>query len=333
MTSSPITSEVDYDAQGKQTGYLRVPHSTHRSAYGWIGVPICVIANGDGPTLLCLAGVHGDEYEGQIALGNLVRDLEPGEIRGRLIIVTTANAPAAEAGRRVSPIDDGNLNRLFPGDPQGTPTEVIAHYIEHVLLPKADVMVDLHSGGSSLVYPATLLRGMGHDAAEAERLQGLQAAMDLPFAWVFTGGGGPNSTARTALGAANRNGVTGIMAELGGAGAVDPEILGLTERGLRRVLHHLGMLPGYEPDERRGTRALHACGSVFTHDAGIYEPFTDIADSVLEGDTLGRVHRPDVPWSRPIEIVSPYSGIVLAKRALGPVSRGDAVVQIAQDAE
>ena len=92
-----------------------------------------------------------------------------------------------------------NLNRAFPGDPHGTPTEMIAHYIETVVMPIADVMVDLHSGGSSLVYPPTLLRGLGHSAGEAATLLQLQEAFDLPYAWVFTSGGGRNSTARTAI--------------------------------------------------------------------------------------------------------------------------------------
>ena len=76
------------------------------------------------------------------------------------------NAPAGEAGSRTSPIDNGNLNRLFPGNASGSPTEMIAHYIEEVLMPLADYSVDLHSGGSSLFYPPTLLRGQGHSVEE-----------------------------------------------------------------------------------------------------------------------------------------------------------------------
>ena len=78
MTGTLITSEVDFDAEGKQQGYLRVPHSVHRSAYGWIPVPITVIRNGEGPTLVISAGVHGDEYEGQIAVATLARELVAG---------------------------------------------------------------------------------------------------------------------------------------------------------------------------------------------------------------------------------------------------------------
>lgn len=331
MTNTPITCEIDLDAPGKHTGYLRIPHSVHRSAYGWIGAPIVSIRNGNGPTLLLLAAVHGDEYEGQIALTKLVHDLAPIDIRGQIIALTMANQPAAEAGLRVSPIDNGNMNRLFPGDPSGTPTEMMAHYIEEVLIPRADLMVDLHSGGGSLFYPATLLRGQGWTKDEAKTLKSLQDAFDLPYAWVFQGGGGPNSTARTAMGAANRKGVPSVMAELGGGGCVTQDILADTERGLRRILHTQGMLPSYTPDAQRGTRELHAAGSVYAYDSGLFEPLKDIADTVAIGETVGFVHDPSAPWKDPIAVTSPYEGIVLAKRPMAQTRRGDALFQIAFD--
>ncbi|MDF1715965.1 MAG: succinylglutamate desuccinylase/aspartoacylase family protein [Antarcticimicrobium sp.] len=333
MPATQITAEIDFAADGKHVGYLRVPHSVHRSAYGWIPVPVVSIRNGDGPTVLLLAGVHGDEYEGQIALSRLANDLAPEQIRGRVILLPMSNLPAAKAGLRTSPLDDGNLNRTFPGDPGGTPTAMIADYLEQTLFPMADYLVDLHSGGSSLFYPPTLLRGQGHTPEEAEMLQRLQAAFDLPYAWVFTGGGGPNSTARTAMGAGNRNGVVSIMAELGGGGAVTSDILAMTERGLLRILHVLGMLPDYEPDAARGTRELHAQGSVYAYQAGLFEPLKDIGDTVEKGETVGLIHHPDTPLQASDVIVSPYEGIVLCKRALARIERGDAAFQIARDAE
>ena len=116
---SRITSEVDFDRDGKQQGFLRLPHSVHRSAYGWIPIPIIVIKHGTGPTVLLTAANHGDEYEGQIALMKLCRELQPKDVRGRLIMLTATNYPAAIAGTRTSPIDGGNLNRSFPGEPDG----------------------------------------------------------------------------------------------------------------------------------------------------------------------------------------------------------------------
>lgn len=333
MSDSLIVSEVDFDANGKKFGFLRLPHSVHRSAYGWIPIPIVTIRNGDRPTVLMISGIHGDEYEGQIALSKLCHELAPSDIRGRLIILTMANFPASSAGLRNSPIDGGNLNRSFPGDPRGTPTQMIAHYIEEVLMPICDYSIDLHSGGSSLFYQPTLLRGRGHTPDEAAKLDALQQAFDLPYAWVFTSGGGPETTARTSMGAAGRKGVVSIMAELGGGGAITPEILALTERGLRRILHSIGMMPKYEVDTSNGTRALNVAGSVYAYDAGLLEPYKDIGDEIATGDAVGAIHHPEEPWRDPTVVASPYSGVVLCKRHMGQVARGDAVYQIATDAE
>ncbi|WP_323768331.1 succinylglutamate desuccinylase/aspartoacylase family protein [Antarctobacter sp.] len=331
MATSLISSEMDIDAHGQQSGYLRVPHSTHDSAYGWIGVPIICLNNGPGPTILMTAGCHGDEYEGQIALARLARDLDPAQITGRLILLPTLNAPAAEAGCRVSPVDNGNLNRSFPGDPAGTPTQMIAHYLEEVLIPQTNLLVDLHSGGSSLVYPPTLLRGPGAAPSEAELLLALQDAFDLPYSWVFPSSPGRHSTGRTAMAAANRKGVPSVMAELGGAGSVDSANLALTERGLRRILHQQGLLPAYAPDPPHGTRELHVQGSVYAYDTGLFEPFKAISDTVAEGETIGLIHDTLKPMASPVEITSPHAGLVLAKRTLGQVKRGDALFQIARD--
>lgn len=331
MTDSLITSAIDFDTEGKQTGFLRLPHSTHESAYGWLPIPVAQVKNGTGPTILIMAGNHGDEYEGQIAVTRLIRELEVDAIRGRILLMPMVNLPAATAGQRCSPIDGGNLNRSFPGDARGTPTQMIAHYLESVLLPLCDYAVDLHSGGTSLVYPATLLRGPARNPEEEAGLALLSAAFDLPYAWVFTGGGGRNSTARTAMGAANRAGVINVMAELGGGGTVDRAILADTERGLRRILHAIGCLPEYSPDAQRGTRALNALGSVYAYDSGLYEPRKEIGDPVATDEVIGVIHNPATPWAKPVEITSPHEGLVLAKRHLAQVRRGDALAQIAQD--
>ena len=109
---NPILTTIDYEKEGKQTGYLRLPHSVHRSAYGWLPFPVACIRNGEGPTALLLSGTHGDEYEGQVTLSKLIHQMEPKDINGRLIILPMLNFPAAKAGLRTSPIDELNLNRV-----------------------------------------------------------------------------------------------------------------------------------------------------------------------------------------------------------------------------
>ena len=90
---SRIHAEVDFDKDGTQHGFLRLFHSSHESAYGFLPIPIVVIRNGPGPTALLVSGTHGDEYEGQVTLCKLIREIEPKDIKGRLIIMPAANMP------------------------------------------------------------------------------------------------------------------------------------------------------------------------------------------------------------------------------------------------
>ncbi len=121
MRESPISLTIDLNADGVRHGFFKLPISTDDSAWGAVMTPISVIANGEGPTVLLTGGNHGDEYEGITALYKLAARLTVEEVQGRVIIVPTMNALAAKAGRRCSPLDGGNLNRSFPGDPGAAP--------------------------------------------------------------------------------------------------------------------------------------------------------------------------------------------------------------------
>ena len=105
-----------------------IPHSPHDDAWGATRIPIAVIKNGSGPTVILEGGNHGDEYEGPITICDLIRDLDPGRVQGRLILMPANNVHAVIAGQRTSPVDGLNFNRTFPGDPRGTITQQIAAY-------------------------------------------------------------------------------------------------------------------------------------------------------------------------------------------------------------
>jgi len=150
MQDSPITATVDLDRDGVQHGFLKLPHSHDGSAWGNVMIPITVVRNGEGPTALLSGGNHGDEYEGITALLKLANRLQPEQITGRVIIVPMLNHPAVLNGSRTSPLDGGNLNRAFPGNPAGTLTEKIADYLTRYLVPLCDLALDIHSGGRTL---------------------------------------------------------------------------------------------------------------------------------------------------------------------------------------
>ena len=335
-THTLIHSEIDYERDGVQQGFLRLPYSVHRSAYGWIPVPIVMFKNGTGPTALIMSGNHGDEYEGQVALTKLCQSLavaDAADIQGRLIILPMANYPASQAGLRTSPFDEGNLNRSFPGDPAGTPTQMIAHYIEEILLPLCDYFFDLHSGGSSLRYPATVVRKRGDTPEQEAALEALQISFDAPFGFIFGGGSGGGDP-RVSSAAARRKGVLGLSTELGGSGTVTPAVLALAERGVRRLLHHIGMLPGHEPDATRGMRRMELTGPdyfVYARDEGLFEPYVDLLAEVKKGEPAGAIHHPETPWEAPTICHFEHDGLVICERIPARVQRGDCLFHLATD--
>jgi hypothetical protein len=326
---SPISSEIDYEADGKQTGYLRLPHSVHRSAYGWIPIPIVQIKNGNGPTILLMAGNHGDEYEGQVAVTRLAKDLRPEMIHGRIVLLPMANFPAAKVGCRTSPIDNGNLNRSFPGDPAGTVTQTIAHYIESVLMKMADYAIDLHSGGSSLHYVPTVLYGDREDAQEMAEVLRLTHAFAAPYALHFRRSGDIVSTA-----AARRQGTIAVTVEMGGSGTVTPYALKITQEGIERVMAEIGILKETNLDAPCKTRVLRLTGKhnyLYSRQDGLFEPAAEIGEDVTEGQIAGWIHQPEAPWEEATEVVFQITATILCKRIPGRVQPGDCLFQLGQE--
>ncbi|HEX4259934.1 MAG TPA: succinylglutamate desuccinylase/aspartoacylase family protein [Acetobacteraceae bacterium] len=331
---SRLIAEVDFEKDGVQHGFVRLFHSVHASAYGFIPIPIAVIRNGTGPTLLLISGTHGDEYEGQVALCNLVRSLKAEEMRGRVLILPAANLPAAVAGQRTSPIDAGNLNRIFPGDPDGGVTEQIAYFIEHALIPLADFVCDLHSGGSSLMYlPSALIKRAADPARTAALIEAVRA-FGAPHAYIARAAQGQGAD-RTTSGAADRQGVLSMGTELGGGGTVTPAALRVAERGVRNLMVHLGLLP---PERRveppAATQLLEVAGPdyfAYASEDGLYQPLVELGHMVREGQPAAMIHTPETPWARPATVRFARDGLVLCKRMPGRTRRGDCLFHLATE--
>jgi predicted deacylase len=330
-TSTRIFTDVDYERDGKQVGWLYLPYSVTRSAYGNLAIPAAVIRNGDGPSVLLMAGNHGDEYEGQIGLSKLIRSLEPGDIRGRVIAVPGINLPAVLAGTRVSPIDDVNFNRAFPGDPNGTPTYAIAHYVDTVLFPMVSFFLDLHSGGSSLDYiPFVSMRTSGDPALDERAMAALKAfGAPVGMVWAHTIDAGFAQTA------ALRHGLVSLGGEFGGGGGVSLEGLRIVEAGIRNFLAHAGCLSARgRKDTMPETRVVEVRSRdyfVLAPEAGLFEPFVELGEVIVAGQECGQVHFVDNPGREPVLARFRASGTVISKRHFGRVERGDCVAHLATD--
>lgn len=327
----PIVTPFDFDQPGKQAGALRLYHSTETNGYGYIPIPIVSIRNGDGPTALLIGGNHGNEYEGIVGLMKLAREIEPEQISGRIIIVPALNFPAVTAGTRSSPLDGTNLNRSFPGDASGSPTQMIAHYVSTVLMPLADVVIDLHAGGrSSDFVPCALIR-KGRDSQEDVELARLAEWFGAPLSFLSDGKGGGGG--RTLSAEAMRQGIPCLTAELGGGETLSQRGLKVAVDGIHRILDRLGILSARDAFPDASTRWVRKGldNRIHAPEAGIFEPRIALEDTVAAGQLVGLIHFPDFPMRKPEELRFHRSGYVLARHIPALVSRGDELCTFVED--
>jgi hypothetical protein len=326
-TSTAFTA-IDYDRRGKQTGFIMIPHSPHEDAWGVTRIPVAVIANGTGPTVVIEGGNHGDEYEGPITIGEMIRDLDPASIQGRLILLPAVNVHAAMAGYRTSPVDGLNFNRTFPGNPLGSITQQISAYLHDTLFPMADAFMDLHSGGSSLdIMPSAIIEPSPDPILRQKNIEAA-LAFGTPQTVVI-----PNlGDTRTATGAAVAAGLVAVGTEMAGGGTVRPEALAICRRGVRNVLSHLGVLPPEAAAPRTNSQLLELAGPeayVFASVDGIFEPFHGNGRKVHAGEEAGRIHCTWEPERAPVTVHYQTDGILFGLRQPGRVRPGNCCAVVA----
>ena len=325
---SKISCDIDLDADGKHNGALIVPWSRDESSWGSIPLPITVIKNGAGPTVLFTGANHGDEYEGPIALTKLRASLQAADVQGRVIIVPALNLPAFRAGARTSPIDGGNMNRAFPGNARGTITDMIAHFVTTRLIARADVCVDIHAGGRSMnLLPMGIIHDLPDEKQMAATLAALQA-FAAPYGMVLT--------ELDAVGMIDtmveEAGKVFVSTELGGAASSTVETIAVAERGVMNILKHTGVIEGV-PDIPAPSRLIHTPkGGCFVsaRTEGLFEICKDLGAHVDAGDVIARVHYLEDPDREPTPLVAEVSGQIVCRHVPGLIRRGDCAAVIAE---
>ncbi|EFF76691.1 succinylglutamate desuccinylase/aspartoacylase family protein [Achromobacter piechaudii] len=304
-----------------------VAAATNDSAYRRITIPVLRIDAGPGPAVALIAGVHGDEWEGQAAILDLWHQLPDILQRGTVYLLPAVNAEASLAGTRLSPSDGGNLNRAFLGAPARGYTESVAAALEARLLPRVEAMVDVHSGGASLCYvPSSVITRYGDDAYD-ERLPALARAFGLPHCVFFRG-----NEAGSLPAAASRHKVLRLSAEIGGGRQTRSALADRCRDGLLGCLAALGLLPDHpvpaNPDIHLYDLDAPAA-TLRAREGGVFVPDVDLGQAVSAGQQVGRLiepARPDTP-SRPL--YSPQAGTVVCLRAIARSDDGDCLLQVA----
>ncbi len=330
MIASPIGCSIPLGAPGRHVGALRVPRSDNTSGWAGVMVPIVSVSSGDGPTALVMGGNHGDEYEGQVAAMKLARDLRVEDVIGTIIVIPCLSVDASRAGTRLWP-SGANFNRSFPGSPDGTPPEQLADFLTRELFPRADVIVDMHSGGEVVRFAPVSHMHVVDDREQRARMlaAGLAWNTDHFFLYIDVAGSGLLPVE------AERQGKTVVTTELCGGGNVSAETHRIAASGLTNVLRHEGVLAGEV--QTRASLGLEPTVVIDSRDpanyvpapeSGIMEILVEPGEEVAADQPVARIHFLE-RLDRPAEVVTaPNAGIVAAVRGISNVRQGEVVVVV-----
>ena len=330
--TNPISTNIDFKRDGLQHGFLQVPHSRNDSAWGSIMLPISFAKNGDGPRAVLTGANHGDEYEGPIALQHLANTLEIDRIRGQVIIIPMMNYPAFLAGARVSPIDQLNMNRIFPGQANGTITQVIADYFSTVLLPMSDFVLDVHSGGKTLDFLPFAAYHELEDKQQQAACEAATLAFGAPYylSLIEIDAGGMYDTQAESMGKVF------VSTELGGGGTTRPQTVEVGKRGVHNFLVHAGILdadPMLPPTPSIKLDMQQDNAYVFSEHNGLMESCVNLGDTVSRGDLIARVYSTERSGQAPVEYRAGSDGIIMGRHFPSLIKIGDFMNVIARVVE
>jgi predicted deacylase len=287
-----------------------------------VNVPVVVVHGAEpGPRVAATAGVHGAEYVSIAALREVAMDLDPSAVRGTLVAVLTAN-PAAFAARAiyVNPLDGLNLNRQFPGDPSGSPTQRLAHWLTTAVIAGSDAFVDLHCGDmNEALVSFTGVEDTGDGAVDA-RSRELAGAYGLRYLLI-----GPSPGTTTT--AAATLGIPAVLAEVGGQGRWPAEDVALHAAGFRRLLRAAGLVDDAPDEPRHATTTLPQEAWMRATTTGYWHPALEVGDRVTAGTVVGEVQDAfGTVLERP---AAPIDGVVIFLVSSLAMNAGDPLLALA----
>lgn len=294
---------ISAEPGGRAFGHVKVGERTLSA----VTFPLSIIrSKQDGPVLLVTAGVHPSEYPGMEAAMRLMNGTQPEDLeQGTLIVVPIVNTVAFEAAEvNANPIDNLNLNRIFPGDPNGT----ISHQLARRLLEiaeKADYIVDLHGGDASeSLRPFTIWHKT--DNSEVDQITERMAQLfNTEAIWLME----DLAYGGTFLDQVAAMGKPAVISEAGKLGTYEESDIQVHVKGLENVMRYLGFKEG-EPEVTPGLeqKVYTEFWSVFSTRGGIVYPYAKPGDQVTEGQVLGEIK--NIHGEVLEELRSPADGVV-----------------------
>lgn len=303
----------------KVSGFIPVPGIEFQ-------LPVTLVNGREaGPRVAVTGGIHGAEYPGIEAAVRLAAALDPSKVKGSVIVVHVSNPPAFFARSiYVGPLDGKNLNRVFPGDPDGTASDKIAHALFTNVIKGSDYYIDLHGGDMiEKLIPFTIFCGEG-GAKVVERSKAMAAAYGIPYAVASAGAGGTYGTAA-------RAGIPAILTEAGGVGILDEGSVQMHLEGLESVLKHVGAIPAEcrvseKGASRKDVKFLASFPWLRSDTRGMLYLTVDVGDHVKKGQHVGVIK--DYFGKVMKELEAPETGIVLFRVTSPATNPSDPILAV-----
>jgi len=309
----------------RATGFIQVPGGVDAPT----NIPVIVIHGAKaGPKLALVAGSHGTEYASIVALEKLGQDVNPAALSGTLIIVPLINlASFNQKVPHVNPVDGKNMNRLYPGKPDGTQTERALWAIGRQVVEPSDYLIDLHGGD----LDENLRRYSYWPQTGNEKLDATSRAMAMAFGLdhiIIQANQGPAASGPVPISRFAENlGKPTLIAEAGHAGTTDAEDVDALVQGAENVMRYLKMLPG----DVRPVEHPVWIGQITTVQSkvdGIFYPLVAPESYVAQGMRVG--YTTDYFGNKLEDVVTPVSGVVVYVCSVPSMKKGDTAAYIGE---
>jgi predicted deacylase len=305
------------------SGYLPVPEKDGAGT----SIPFTVIhGTKKGPVLAMVAGVHAYEYPPILALYRLKDRIDPKALKGTVLMVHIANLPSFQ--RRTiyyNPHDWKNLNRVFPGDPEGTMSQRIAHVLNSEVVRRADTLIDLHCGdGNEALIPYTYWMTTGRKAFD-EKTRELALAFGIPHIIIDDTRSQDLKESKYLGNTAILQGKPAITTESGYLGKTDEESVVRNVDGLLSVLRHLGMIDG-KPAPAADPVWIDKYEVVYSKHDGLFRPRVEMGYYVRAGQIVGTITDYLGGWVE--DVKAPFTGILLYVIGTPPCNSGEPLFEV-----
>ncbi len=292
-----------------------------------LSIPVAVVhGSRPGPVLALVAGAHGTEYASIVALQRLIPRIDPAQLSGTVIIVPLVNVPSfTRIVPHVNPVDGKNMNRMYPGQPDGTQTDRASFAITKQVVEQSHHLIDFHGGDiDEDLRPYSYWTPTGRaDQDAASRAMAL--AFGLDHIIISTERPADPSASRYLENTATTRGKPSITVEAGRAGTVEAEDVTALVEGSLSVMRHLHMLPG-TPAPVDHPVWIARLADVTAEQGGVFQPLVRRGDYVETGMRIGRVT--DYLGRVLYEPRAAAAGVLLYVRAVPSLNTGDAIASV-----